>query len=141
MTYICVEVWNFSTCRGISDFSTWHAIIKLVIFSNSSRNLQNSIYMIWNPFPKFSWNHIFRVLQACKQICQNLALRSSHFCQKMSILSFMVLNFPFEYVTNFAVFSVTKLIYYFVSLKGKVSKSVEWVIYWIGSTQKKVSNI
>ena len=33
---------------------------------------------------------------------------------------FIILNVPFEYVTNFVVFLVAKLIYYFVSFKGKV---------------------
>ena len=53
-------------------------------------------------------------------------------------ISFTILKFPFEYVTKFAVFLFTKLIYLnSVSVKGKLSKRVEWVIHWIRSTQKK----
>ena len=54
-------------------------------------------------------------LGSCQQQQQVLYLVSNF----KDFTSFM-LNVSFEYVTNFAVFSVTKLSYYSVSFKGKV---------------------
>ena len=51
----------------------------------------------------------------------------------MSITSFVFLNFPFEHVTKFAVFSVTKLIYYSVLVKGKVfqKRRMSYPLNWV----------
>lgn len=56
----------------------------------------------------------------------------------MSIISFVFLNFPFEHVTKFAVFSVTKLIYYSVSVKGKVSQKrrMSYPLNWVNAEKE-----